>query len=151
MFCPKCGAFNDDSNLWCIKCGWHIASVDSEVVFENNHNENVQKNIISEKIKKEKKSKNKAKTAKVKDYLVASIIAAVLGSVAFGIVAVIFSGLTQTELAAGNMQKAAGYSEKARLFCWISLGIGLVKLVFIILMIAAILIAGAMPYLILHG
>jgi len=59
--------------------------------------------------------------------------------------------LTQTELAAGNMQKAAGYSEKARLFCWISLGIGLVKLVFIILMIAAILIAGAMPYLILHG
>ena len=60
-------------------------------------------------------------------YMIRAILLTVFGSAAFGIVAIIFSGMTQTELAAGSVDKAREYSEKTRMFCWISLFVGIAK------------------------
>ena len=59
--------------------------------------------------------------------MIRAILLTVFGSAAFGIVAIIFSGMTQTELAAGSVDKAREYSEKTRMFCWISLFVGIAK------------------------
>lgn len=63
----------------------------------------------------------------VQTYMIRAILLTVFGSAAFGIVAIIFSGMTQTELAAGSVDKAREYSEKTRMFCWISLFVGIAK------------------------
>ena len=59
--------------------------------------------------------------------MIRAILLTVFGSAAFGIVAIIFSGMAQTELAAGSVDKAREYSEKTRMFCWISLFVGIAK------------------------
>lgn len=63
----------------------------------------------------------------VQTYMIRAILLTVFGSAAFGIVSIIFSGMTQTELAAGSVDKAREYSEKTRMFCWISLFVGIAK------------------------
>lgn len=69
----------------------------------------------------------KKKECGVGVYMIPAILLTVFGSMAFGIVSIIFSGMTQTELAAGNKEKAAEYSEKTRMFCLISLLVGIAK------------------------
>lgn len=69
----------------------------------------------------------------IQTYMIRAILLTVFGSIAFGIVSIIFSGMTQTELAAGSVGKAREYSEKTRMFCWISLFIGIAKYICIAL------------------
>lgn len=146
MFCPKCGNNNNDLNLWCIRCGCRLQEIkentqtvdiaegsaenEAEYVAEVNTTEN---NTIVQKSKG------------IKDYMIWSIISAVLGSIVFGIVAVIFSGLTKTEFAVGSMDKAREYSDKAKLFCLISLAIAIVKVIFIIMALIIWIFVASMP------
>ncbi len=146
MFCPKCGNNNNDLNLWCIRCGCrleeiqentealHIAQSTSENEPENAAEINVLENDT-----------NVQKSNEIKDYMTWSIISAVLGSIVFGIIAVIFSGLTKTEFAAGSIEKARLYSDKAKLFCLISLAVAIVKVIFIILVVIIAVFMASMP------
>ncbi len=130
MFCSKCGNNNNNFNLWCTRCGQRLENTD-----DNTENiaeikpECTTEIPIPVDVQKEKKPN------KIKDYMVWSITMAVLGSIAFGIAAVIFSGLTQTELAAGSFEKAKNYSDRAKFFCLISLSIAIVKVLFIALFV----------------
>ena len=71
---------------------------------------------------------------KPKDYFVLSIICALLGSLSFGIAALIFSGMTRAENEINNLRKASIYSDKARMFCIFSVIIGILKYLFIIIL-----------------
>lgn len=66
-----------------------------------------------------------------KDYFVLSIICTLLGSISFGIAALIFSVMTKASNAEENYKRAAAYSLSAKRFCTISIVIGIVKYVFI--------------------
>lgn len=140
VFCPKCGAFNEDRNSWCIKCGYKIVAEPEKVVEPD-----TTEVVVGEG--EPHKSQIVVKEKKPTDYLVWSILAAIFGSIAFGIVAVIFSGLTQTENSLGNHMKAEKYSAKAKLFCLISLGIGIVKLIAVILFFAFVSLNLASHYI----
>lgn len=138
MFCPKCGTFNKTENSWCINCGNNLEGEKVATEVETTR-EKVDESINNKpKIKKNEK--------KIKDYLVFSILSAILGSLSFGTVALIFSGLTSTELASGNKEKAMKHSAMARLFCIISLAIGIVKLLFIIILFAFIISVSVLPW-----
>ncbi len=138
MFCPKCGTFNKTENSWCINCGNNLEGEKVATEVEATR-EKVDESINNKpKIKKNEK--------KIKDYLVFSILSAILGSLSFGTVALIFSGLTSTELASGNKEKAMKHSAMARLFCIISLAIGIVKLLFIIILFAFIISVSVLPW-----
>jgi len=147
MFCPRCGNNNNDLNLWCTRCGCRLEDIQDntapvsivETVAENEP-ECVENAPVTEGNACEQKSK------KINDYMMWSIISAVLGSIAFGIVAVIFSGLAKTEFASGNLDKMKEYSDKAKLFCLISLAIAIVKVVFIILTLTIAVFMASMPF-----
>lgn len=150
MFCPECGMYNDNENLFCVKCGnrLNIKPVESDAAepepvadepiietydipdtkadLEDVNHEDVPENNIRD-IKKS--------VSGVKDYFARAILSAVLGSIVFGTAAIIFSGLTQSEKQVGNVKKAKIFSEKTRLFCFFALALGIVKYVFIFLLI----------------
>ena len=145
MFCPRCGNNNNDLNLWCIRCGCRL-----EEGHENTENTSAQEISVDSEAEGTaapvaENAASEQKPKKIKDYMTWSIISAVLGSIAFGIAAVIFSGLTMTEITAGNTERAKEYSGKAKLFCLISLAIAIVKVIFIVLTLIIVAFMTSMP------
>jgi len=64
-------------------------------------------------------------------------------SLPFGIVAIVFSTQVNSKLAYGDLAGAQDSSNKARIFCWVSIGIfGVIGLVYMVFMILGI--AGSM-------
>ena len=170
MYCPKCGAYNDNENIWCVYCGHGKLPVITEK--ENSEKENGSdtpetddtinttcKNMETieciENVTGTKKAKVhggdsgcrwKVEKNEVKDFLVLSIISAVFGSFIFGVAAIIFSAMTKSENEAGNYIKAKDYSAKAKLFSIIALVVGASKYIFAIALIA-LFISGSFFYL----
>lgn len=169
MYCPKCGGYNDNENIWCIYCGHGKLPViteteksDEDILSMPKNEESIEEvyqepekieNIENATEEKEEKvcagvsgCQWKVKKNKVKDYLVLSIISAVFGSVIFGIAAIIFSALAKSEVEAGNYDKATNYSSKAKLFSIIALIVGASKYIFALALIA-LFISGSFFYL----
>ena len=65
----------------------------------------------------------------VPNYLVQSILVTVFCCLPFGIVAIIFAAQVNTKLAAGDYQGAVSSSNSAKMWSWISFGLGLVVIV----------------------
>ena len=145
MFCPKCGSVNDDLNKWCTMCAYSFE--EKQKTAEDAVEETYVKSVpdyIDETAEDENCRCEQEKT-EIRHYMGWSVIAAVLGSVVFGVVAVIFSGITKTELAVGNTDKARIYSEHTRLFCLVSLSVAIVKVIFIALALAIFFSMSEMP------
>lgn len=152
MFCPKCGAFNDNENLWCIKCGYNMKSIPEAMkgtqTDEVNRAADNGCEYGSDAVHTGAAVGNctDAKPKKIKDYFVQSILVAIFCSIAFGAAAIIFSGMTQAERKVGNREKAEIYSSKTRMFCWIALAIGIVKYLFTIVFIVIVALGLSAPF-----
>ncbi len=146
MFCPRCGNKNNDLNLWCIRCGCRLEETKDNTVDTPVTEASADKSEYTAKAPVPESNIYYEEPKKIKDYMVWSIISAVLGSVAFGIIAVIFSGLTKTETAARHFDTAKEYSTKAKLFCLISLAIAIVKVIFIVLVLIIAVFISSMPF-----
>jgi hypothetical protein len=59
------------------------------------------------------------------NYLVQSILVTLCCCLPLGIVAIVFSAQVNSKFAAGDFAGAADSSAKAKMFCWIGLGLGL--------------------------
>lgn len=70
-----------------------------------------------------------APATQVPNYLVQSILVTLCCCLPLGVVAIIFSAQVNSKLAAGDVAGAMDASRKAKLFCWIALGLGIVMLV----------------------
>jgi len=79
----------------------------------------------------------------VPNYLVQSILVTVFCCLPSGIAAIVFSSQVNTKLASGDFEGAMESSKKAKLWCWVSFGIGggigLIYLIIIAIYGAAIL------------
>ena len=79
----------------------------------------------------------------VQNYLVQSILVTIFCCLPSGIAAIVFSSQVNTKLAAGDYDGAMDSSKKAKLWCWVSFGIGggigLIYLIIIAIYGAAIL------------
>lgn len=171
MYCPKCGAYNDNENIWCVHCGHgklpSINATMEETITEKDGEAPLTEGVKSTyndvlttddniKIETKKAVENvcietpgcqwQVQKKDVKDYLVMSIISAVFGSVIFGVIAIIFSALTKSENEVSNYVKAKEYSSKAKLFSIIALIVGISKYIFAIALVA-MFISGSFFYL----
>lgn len=61
----------------------------------------------------------------VPNYLVQAILVTIFCCLPFGIVAIVFAAQVNGKLAAGDYAGAAETSRKAKLWCWVSFGVGL--------------------------
>jgi hypothetical protein len=62
----------------------------------------------------------------IPNYLVQSILVTLCCCLPLGVVAIVFAAQVNSKLAAGDIAGAQDASQKAKMFCWIGFGIGLV-------------------------
>ena len=105
MFCSQCGASNPDGAAVCKQCGRNLPvtaplSVPSPGVLQ-------------------------PPAVYVPNYLVFSILTTVLCCLPTGIPAIIYSAQVNGKLQAGDIAGAQVASRNAKMWCWISFGLGL--------------------------
>jgi len=107
MFCRTCGAPNDDSALKCASCGEALGPAPSARVAP---------------------TAQAAPTpgAKVSNHLVWAILATIFCCVPFGIVAIVYAAQVDGKAIAGDYAGAVTASNKAKTWCWVAFGVGIV-------------------------
>ncbi len=65
----------------------------------------------------------------VPDYFVASIVVTILCCLPFGIAGIVFASKAKTLKAAGQYQEALAQANKAKIFVYLSIGLGLVAVI----------------------
>ena len=75
----------------------------------------------------------------IPNYLVQSILITLCCCLPLGIVAIIFSAQVNSKLAVGDVAGAQDASRKARMFCWLGLGLGVVAIIIVLLTNGALL------------
>ena len=82
-------------------------------------------------------------TPNVPNYLVQSILVTLCCCIPGGIAAIVYAAQVNSKLAAGDYEGALKSSNNAKLWCWISLGVGIV--VNLIVIVAQVLIVATVP------
>ena len=105
MFCTQCGANNADSATACAQCGRNLQPAPS---LSGQAPPIVQTPAVY-----------------VPNYLVFAILATVLCCLPAGIPAIVYAAQVNGKLQAGNLAGAQAASKNAKMWCWISFGLGL--------------------------
>jgi len=111
MYCRKCGFLNEDNAFRCVQCGQELDRVGAAV----------------------------GPVQRIPNYLAQSILVTLFCCVPFGIVAIVYSAQVNGKVQAGDIQGAMASSGKARMWAWLSFGIGFAW----VLVYAAIVAIGA--------
>ncbi len=96
MFCSKCGAENNDNFVFCYYCG-----------------EKLEQQIVESKII-------------VPNYLLLAILSTIFCCMPIGIVAIVFACKVDNKLEKESYTEAKDASKMAKVFIWISFGVGIV-------------------------
>jgi uncharacterized membrane protein YvbJ len=99
MYCPKCGAETDEQAAACSQCGAILRAAPADAVAQ-----------------------------KIPNYLAQSILVTLLCCLPLGIPAIVFAAQVNGKVQAGDIAGAQDASRKAKMWCWWSLGIGLVAI-----------------------
>jgi len=108
MFCPQCGANNVDNAAVCVQCGRNLLPVIAPAPLP------VTGTVMPP-----------AGTT-VPNHLVFAVLATVFCCIPTGIPAIIYAAQVNGKLAAGDYAGAQAASNNAKIWCWVSFGIGLV-------------------------
>lgn len=118
MFCPQCGASNADNAAVCVQCGRNFQPAATPLQATGQ--------VIPP-------------GATVENYLVFAILATVLCCLPTGIAAIIYAAQVNGKLQARDFAGAQEASRNAKMWCWISFGLGLATIaVSILLMILGV-------------
>ena len=106
MICPQCGATNADNAAACVQCGRNFQPLAPPVPLQAT-------GVVL------------PPGATVPNYLVFAILATVLCCLPAGIPAIVYAAQVNSKLQAGDLAAAQAASNNAKMWCWISLGLGL--------------------------
>ena len=105
MFCTQCGASNADSATVCLQCGRSLQTPPS--------------------LSPQPPGIIQAPTVYVPNYLVFAILSTVLCCLPAGIPAIVYAAQVNGKLQVGDIAGAQIASQNAKMWCWISFGLGL--------------------------
>ena len=106
MFCPQCGANNADNAAVCMQCGRSLQAAPAPIPLPA-------PGVVL------------PPGATVPNYLVFAILVTVFCCLPTGIPAIVFAAQVNGKLQAGNLAGAQADSKNAKMWCFISLGLGL--------------------------
>lgn len=112
MYCPYCGARNDDNATHCTNCG------------------NVLEPVLASTANV---SPQYGPQDYVPNYLVPAILTTLFCCLPFGIVSIVYAAQVDSKIAAGDRAGALESSRKARMWAWISFGAAIAIVIIIIL------------------
>lgn len=116
MFCPQCGASNADTATVCTQCGRILQPGAAPTPLQAT-------GVVMPP----------AGTT-VPNYLVFAILATVLCCLPAGIPAIVYAAQVNGRLQAGDLAGAQAASNNAKLWCWVSFGLGLAAIAASVLM-----------------
>ncbi|MGO8796203.1 MAG: CD225/dispanin family protein [Candidatus Sulfotelmatobacter sp.] len=116
MFCSQCGANNADNAVVCNQCGRTLQAGGPPAYAQ-------QAPMVP------------ATGVYVQNYLVFAILATILCCLPAGIPAIVYAAQVNGKLAAGDIAGAQQSSKNAKLWCWISAGLGLGAIVIWIMLL----------------
>jgi len=116
MYCQKCGEQNDDNAYKCTKCGEPLAHEEQRTAQEQ--------------------QKIQSRARAIPNYLAQAIIVTIICFWPTGIPAIVNAARVNNKLIQGDFIGASECSDKAKMWSWISFGIG----------IGVILLFGIMPF-----
>jgi hypothetical protein len=120
MFCPKCGAKNDDGASFCSNCG---NSLTPQPVHPAAPPPGAGYGMASI----------------VPNYMVQAILVTLFCCLPFGIVAIVKASQVSKQQALGSYAGALAASNDAKLWCWVSFGCGIaVFLIYMMLVVAGL-------------
>lgn len=99
MYCRKCGTKNEDNSFRCIQCGEVLQQPVSAVPGAN-----------------------------IPNYLVQSILVTLFCCLPLGIPAIVYAAQVNGKIQTGDIPGAMEASNKAKMWCWISFGLGLLTI-----------------------
>jgi hypothetical protein len=105
MFCTQCGANNADSATVCLQCGRTLQTAPS--------------------LSAQPPGIIPPPTVYVPNYLVFAILSTVLCCLPAGIPAIVYAAQVNGKLQVGDIAGAQVASKNAKMWCWISFGLGL--------------------------
>ncbi len=114
MFCPQCGASNADTNVVCTQCGRQL---------QTGVPPGIQPGMTPTPLPVAGVVLSPGTT--VPNYLVFAILATVFCCLPAGIPAIVFAAQVNGKLQAGDVAGAQAAANNAKLWCWISFGVGL--------------------------
>ena len=106
MFCPQCGASNVDIAVVCVQCG-----------------RNLRPGVPAAPM--QPVGAVMPPTATVQNYLVFAILATVFCCLPAGIAAIVYAAQVNGKVQAGDFAGAKAASDNAKMWCWVSFGLGL--------------------------
>jgi hypothetical protein len=97
LFCTKCGTQNDDNSYKCVQCGELLQQAHGPVT-----------------------------PVTIPNYLAQAILITLCCCLPFGIVSIVYAAQVNAKAKAGDIQGALDASGKAKMWCWIGFGVGIV-------------------------
>jgi hypothetical protein len=122
MFCAQCGANNADNAIVCVQCGRNLQSAAVPLQATG---------VVMP-----------PPGTTVPNYLIFAILATVLCCLPTGIAAIVYAAQVNGKLQAGDYAGAQTASNNAKMWCWISLGLGLAVMLISTLMMMAGVMSG---------
>jgi hypothetical protein len=115
VYCPNCGAQNSEDATFCANCGNELRRIETprEDVPPPPPNE-TQASYAPQ-----------SSQADVPNYLVQAILTTIFCCLPLGIVSIVYAAQVNGKVAAGDYAGAMESSRNARLWAWISFGVGL--------------------------
>jgi len=123
MFCSQCGANNADTAAVCVQCGRNLQVATATTPLQST-------GVVL------------PPGATVQNYLVFAILATVFCCLPAGIPAIIYAAQVNSKLQAGDLAGAQAASNNAKMWCLISLGLGLGSIVLYGVLIMAGVLSG---------
>lgn len=123
MFCTQCGANNPDTAAVCVQCGRNFQSAAAGAPLQTT-------GVVL------------PPGTTVQNYLVFAILTTVLCCLPAGIPAIVYAAQVNGKLQAGDLAGAQAASNNAKMWCLISLGLGLGVIVLYGLLIMAGILSG---------
>ena|ERR1700686_1941816 len=127
MFCTQCGANNADSAVVCVQCGRNLQAGSPAIPLQAT-------GMVL------------PPGTTVQNYLVFAILATVFCCLPAGIPAIVYAAQVNGKLQAGDLAGAQVASKNAKLWCLISLGLGLGVMALYAIMIMMGILSGLHPH-----
>ena len=126
MTCPNCGTSNLDTASICANCGRPLASTTPHSYTPPPPPPSAQTSYTPPRPPGGGSYGAPPAGEPIPNYLIQSILVTICCCLPLGIVAIVFAAQVNSKLAAGDVAGAREASAKAKMFCWIALGVGIV-------------------------
>ena len=128
MFCPSCGANNDEGARFCKDCGGALPQAGSLQPAQP------------------EESTAPAPLVHVPNYLVQAVLVTVFCCQPFGVVSIVFAAQVNGRVASGDIEGARRMSQDARKWAWlgfwVGLGLAIASILFYVVLIVFLLVVG---------